>query len=144
MATTTLPQRRTGISRGRWIWIGIGATVIAIVVALLLTRTINNASTPTVATTTVTSGSIVASVDGSGTVTAAQSVDLTFQTSGSVAHVLVKAGDVVHANQTLAQLDPRDLELQVASAQAALESAQTRLTQTKDGNVQPADITAQQ
>jgi len=56
----------------------------------------------------------------------------------------VKEGDLVRANQPLAQLDTRDLELQVASAQAALDSANTRLTQAKDGNVQPADIAAQQ
>ena len=144
MATTTLPQRRQGISRGRWLWIGSAAIVLAIIVALLLTRTSSSSSTPTVSTTTVTSGSIVASVAGSGTVAAAQSLDLTFQTSGSVTHVLVKEGDVVKANQPLAQLDTRDLDLQIASAQAALDSANTKLIQTKDGNVQPADIAAQQ
>src|SRR5262245_61283977 len=90
MATTTLPQRRAGISRGRWIWAGIAAIVLAIVAALLLTRTGSSSSAPTVSTTTVMSGNIVASVAGSGTVAAAQSLDLTFQTSGSVTHVLVK------------------------------------------------------
>src|SRR4051812_16884768 len=144
MATSTLPQRRAGISRGRWIWIGIGAIVIAIIIAVLLTRTSSSSSTPAVSTTTVASGNIVATVDGSGTVAAAQSLDLTFQTTGSVTQVLVKEGDLVKTDQPLAQLDTRDLELQVASAQAALDSANTKLTQTKDGNVQPADIAAQQ
>lgn len=144
MATTTLPQRRAGISRGRWIWIGVAAIVLAIVAALLLTFTSSGSSTPTVSTTTVTSGNVVASVAGSGTLAAAQSLDLTFQTSGSVTQVLVKEGDLVKADQPLAQLDTRDLELQVASAQAALDSANTKLTQTKDGNAQPADIAAQQ
>lgn len=144
MATTTLPQRRTGITRGRWIWIGVAAIVIAIIVALFLTSTGSSSSAPVVSTTTVSTGSVVASVAGSGTVAAAQSLDLTFQTSGSVTQVLVKEGDLVKINQPLAQLDPRDMELQVASAQAALDSANTKLTQTKDGNVQPADITAQQ
>ncbi len=143
MATTTLPQRRAGIGRGRWIWIGVAAIVLAIVAAVLLTRTSSSSSTTTVSTTTVTSGSVVASVAGSGTVAAAQSLDLTFQTSGSVTQVLVKEGDLVKAQQPLAQLDTRDLELQIASAQAALDSANTKLTQTKDGNVQPADIAAQ-
>jgi HlyD family secretion protein len=144
MATTTLPQRRAGISRGRWLWIGSAAIVIAIIAALLLSFTTSSSSTPTVSTTTVSSGSVVASVAGSGTVAAAQSLDLTFQTTGSVTQVLVKEGDLVKANQPLAQLDTRDLELQVASAQAALGSANTKLIQTKDGNVQPADIAAQQ
>ena len=143
MATTTLSRRRQGISRTRWLWIGSAAIVLAIIVALLLTRTSSSSSAPTISTTTVTSGSIVASVAGSGTVAAAQSLDLTFPTSGSVTHVLVKEGDLVRANQPLAQLDARDLELQVASAQAALDSANTKLTQAKEGNVQPADIAAQ-
>ncbi len=144
MATTTLSQRRQGVGRGRWLWIGSAAIVLAILAALLLTRTSSSSSTSTVSTTTVTSGSLVASVAGSGTVAAAQSLDLTFQTSGSVTQVLVKEGDLVKADQPLAQLDPRDLALQVASAQAALASANTKLIQTKDGNVQPADIAAQQ
>jgi HlyD family secretion protein len=144
MATSTLPQRRAGISRGRWIWIGIGAIVIALIAAVLLTSTSSSSSTPAVSTTTVASGNIVATVDGSGTVAAAQSLDLTFQTTGSVTQVLVKEGDLVKTDQPLAQLDTRDLELQVASAQAALDSANTKLIQTKDGNVQPADIAAQQ
>ncbi len=144
MATSTLPQQRAGISRGRWMWIGIGAIVIAIVVALLLTSTSSSSSAPAVPTTTVSTGNVVASVAGSGTVAAAQSLDLTFQTTGSVTQVLVKEGDLVKAGQPLAQLDPRDLELQVASAQTQLDSAKIKLIQTKDGNVQPADITAQQ
>src|SRR6187551_1088800 len=133
MATTTLPQRRQGISRGRWLWIGSAVIALAIIVAIVLTRAGSSASTPTLPTTTVSSGSIVASVAGSGTVAAAQALDLTFQNSGSVTQVLVKEGDLVKAAQPLAQLDAGDLELQVASAQAALDSANTKLTQTKDG-----------
>ncbi|MBK9709858.1 MAG: efflux RND transporter periplasmic adaptor subunit [Kouleothrix sp.] len=143
MATTTLPQRRAGLSRARWIWVGVAAIVLAIAAALFLTRTSSSAAAPSVATTTVASGSVVASVAGSGTVAAAQSLDLAFQAGGSVAQVLVKEGDLVKASQPLAQLDTRDLELQVASAQAALDSAKTRLTQTRGGDVQPAEIAAQ-
>jgi HlyD family secretion protein len=144
MATTTIPQQRAGSNRGRWIWAGLALIVLAIAAALLLTRTSSSSSTPTISTTTVTPGNIVATVDGSGTIAAAQSLDLTFQTSGTVTQVLVKEGDSVQAGQVLAQLDDRDLQVQLASAQAALDSAKTKLTQTKDGNVQPAEIAAQQ
>ncbi|MEO7913705.1 MAG: biotin/lipoyl-binding protein, partial [Roseiflexaceae bacterium] len=143
MATTTLPQRRTGFTRGRWLWIGSAVIVLAIIGALLLTRTTSSASTITIATTTVASGSLVASIAGSGSIAAAQSLDLPFQASGNVTEVLVKEGDTVTAGQPLAQLDTRDLALQVASAQAAFDSANAKLTQTKDGNVQPADISVQ-
>src|SRR6266540_2161237 len=144
MATTTLPERRIGRRRGRWIGTGIAVIVIGLIAALLLNRTSSSSSsTATVATTNVTRGSVMATVAGSGTVAPAQALDLSFQTSGTVTQVLVTEGDTVSADQTLAQLDSRDLQLDVASAQAALDSANTRLTQTTDGNVQPADISAQ-
>jgi HlyD family secretion protein len=142
MATTTL-QRRQGLSRGQWLGGGIALIVIVIIAALAINSRSSSSAISTVATTTVGRGAILASVGGSGTVAAAQALDLSFQTSGTVTHVLIKEGDNVTAGQTLAQLDTRDLELQVANAQAALDSANTKLTQTKDGNVQPADITAQ-
>src|SRR6266511_5662365 len=142
MATTTL-QRRQGVSRGTWLGGGIALIVLVIIAALVLNGRANSSAAPTVATTTVTRGSVVATVAGSGTVAPAQALDLSFQTSGTVTQVLVKEGDLVKANQPLAHLDTRDLELQVASAQATLDSAKTKLTQTTDGNVQPADITAQ-
>ncbi len=143
MATTTLPEGSAGIRRGRWIGAGSAVIVLGLIAALLLNRTSSSSSTTTTATTTVTRGTVVAAVAGSGTVAAAQSLDLAFPTSGTVTQVLVTAGDSVTAGQTLAQLDARDLALQVASAQAALASATTKLAQTKDGNVQPAAITAQ-
>ena len=143
MATTTLTGRQTGWRRGRWIGASIAVIVIGLIVALAINRTSSRSSTAMVATSTVTRGNVVAAVAGSGSIAAAQTLDLAFQTSGSVTQVLVKEGDSVTSGQTLAQLDTRDLALQIASAQAALASANTKLIQTKDGNVQPADITAQ-
>jgi HlyD family secretion protein len=125
-------------------WIGIAVIVVAIGAGLLLSLSSSGSAAPQVSTTTVTIGSVVASVAGSGSIAAAQTLDQSFQTSGTVTHVFVKEGDSVMAGQPLAQLDTRDLELQVAGAQAALDSATTRLAQTKDGNIQPADITAQE
>jgi HlyD family secretion protein len=142
MATTTL-QRRQGLSRGQWLGGGIALIVLVIIAALTINSFGSSSATPTVATTTIARGGIVASVAGSGTVAAAQALDLSFQTSGTVTQVLVGEGDTVAAGQTLAQLDTRALQLDVDSAQAALDSAKTKLTQTTDGNVQPADITAQ-
>jgi HlyD family secretion protein len=128
MATTTLPRPETR-SRGRWIAGGITLIVLAIIIALLLSGAQRRSAAPTAATVTVTRGSVVASVAGSGTVAAAQTLDLPFQTSGNVTQVLVKEGDSVAAGQVLARLDDRDLQLQVADAQAALQSAQARLEQ---------------
>src|SRR5690242_14397196 len=91
--------------RGRRLhWLTIGSILLLLAVGagiFFATRPRN----PKRETTTVTHGSIVASVVGSGNITAAQSIDLSFQLSGSVAQVLVKEGNVVTAGETLAQLD---------------------------------------
>jgi HlyD family secretion protein len=142
MATATLPQRR-GIGRGVWLAAGVALIAIMIGAALLLARRGAGASAA-VATTTVGSGGIVASVDGSGTVAAAQSLDMPFQTGGTVTQVLAKEGDLVKAGQVLARLDDRDLQLQVASAQASLDSANAALAQARQGNATEQDIAAQQ
>jgi len=145
MATTTLPQPRAGAGahRGRWIAGIIGVVVIALIAVLLISRARSGATTTTVATSTVASGTIIASVAGSGSVAAAQALDLAFQTSGSVTQVLVAAGDTVAAGQPLAQLDTRALALKVASAQANLDSARLKLTQIQDGNATPEDLVGQ-
>jgi multidrug efflux pump subunit AcrA (membrane-fusion protein) len=46
-----------------------------------------------------------------------------------VAEVLVEEGQVVEAGQPLARLEPDDLELQVAQAQAVLAAAEAQLAQ---------------
>ncbi|HET9221744.1 MAG TPA: efflux RND transporter periplasmic adaptor subunit [Roseiflexaceae bacterium] len=143
MATTTLPQQRVSAHRGRWIAAGIALIALAIIAAVLLS-TRRGSAAATAATSPVTRGTIVANVAGTGSVAAAQSLDLAFQTSGTVTKVLVKEGDQVQAGQPLAQLDDRELQLKVADAQASLQSAQARLAQAQQGNSTPEDIAASQ
>ncbi|MFL5805854.1 MAG: efflux RND transporter periplasmic adaptor subunit [Roseiflexaceae bacterium] len=142
MATTTLPQQRAGTRRGRWIAGGIVLIVLAITGALLLNARRSSSAASAAATTPVTSGPIVASVAGTGSIAAAQTLDLPFQANGTVTKVLVKEGDQVQAGQVLARLDDRDLQLQVGTAQASLQSAQARLAQATQGNATPEDIAA--
>lgn len=143
MATTTIPRPE---SRWRWRWvvIGIVLTVLAIIVFLALRGVQRRGSAAAPPTVAVTRGSVVASVAGSGAVAAAQSLDLPFQASGNVTQVLVKEGDTVAAGQPLARIDDRDLQLQVADAQAGLQSAQARLEQAQKGNATPEDLAASQ
>jgi HlyD family secretion protein len=144
MATTTLPQRQAGGIRWRWLAIGGAILVLAIVGVVLFNRRQSAATTTTISTTTVAAGPIVASVSGTGSAAAAQSLDLAFQGSGSVTEVLVAAGDQVQASQVLARLDDRDLQLQVRSAESNLASAQARLRQAQSGNATPEDMAAAQ
>jgi HlyD family secretion protein len=145
MASTTAPTTapRTG-GRSRSLIIGIIVIIIAIIAGVLLSGAPGRNQQVSIPTVPASRETLVATVSGSGTIAAAQSVDLAFQTSGTVVEVLVSEGDTVTAGQPLARIDTRDLELQVASAQSALTSAQTQLGQTRDGNVQQADIDAQQ
>lgn len=142
MATTTFP-RQHGIHRGRWLIAGIAVIIIAIIAALVLTRG-SRSSAPMLNTTTVQRGNLVATVNGSGTVAAAQSLDMAFATNGTVSAVLVEEGENVTKGQPLAQIDDRNLQLQVENAQASLASAQARMEQAQQGNATPQDIAASQ
>jgi HlyD family secretion protein len=140
MATSTLP-RRHGLS-GRWLAAGIIFVVAAILVAVAINGAGQRASGSAPTTVQVTRGSLVASVLGSGNVAAEQSLNLAFQSAGTVASVLVKEGDVVQLGQILAKLDDRNLQLQVASSRSSLDSAQARLQQAQQGNARAEDLNA--
>ncbi len=92
-------------------------------------------------TARVERGSLVATVDAVGTVRAAGSVSLVFQTSGQVRQVLVKEGQKVRAGEVIALLDPTDAELQVEQAEANLEVARARLEQVRKGPL-PEEVAA--
>lgn len=144
-ATTTLKQKRTRVNP--WLIVGAVVIVLAIVGAIMITNMTSSAASNASArlsTLPVTRGNIIGSVSGSGSITADQSLDLVFQTNGQVKQVLVKEGDVVEKGQALARLDTRNLETQVANAQAALASAQARLKQAQNGNATPEQIAASQ
>jgi HlyD family secretion protein len=117
---------------------------VAIAAGLWYTNQPRTATAAAVSTTTVTRGNITSTVSGSGTITANQSLDLTFESSGVVKQVLVKAGDSVKAGQTLATLDDQALQAAVTTAQANLDSAQAKLEQTQKGNATAEEIAAAQ
>ncbi len=142
MATTNLRPRQ-GIRFNRSLIIGIVVIVLAIVAAVLIVRPPRGANAQAASnqsTVAVTRGSITQAVSGSGTITAAQTLDLVFQTSGVVQQVMVKEGDTAQAGQVLATLDDRDLQSKVADAQASLESARAKLLQLQKGNARPEDL----
>jgi HlyD family secretion protein len=68
-------------------------------------------------TATVQRGSLVATVNAAGNITAHQQVGLNFGQIGTVEKVLVQVGDHVKQGQVLAELDTRDLALQLENAQ---------------------------
>lgn len=69
--------------------------------------------------------------DFAGMATADDAVNLAFKIAGQVASVDVSKGDYVKKGQMLAQLDPRDVELQVAADKAQYERAESQYERMK-------------
>lgn len=86
---------------------------------------------------TVTKGTIVASVSGSGQVSASSQIDLKPQASGQVTWVGIKVGDKVRRGQALVQLDDTTARQSVVSAEESLR--QTQLQYQKDSAQAPVD-----
>ena len=86
-------------------------------------------------------GTIVATVNSSGSVLAEDEVTLLFPSPGILAETKVQTGDKVESGQELARLDTRQLEWSVVQAEAALKSAEAQLAQIKTGPTS-ADIGA--
>ncbi|GAB4129053.1 MAG: efflux RND transporter periplasmic adaptor subunit [Roseiflexaceae bacterium] len=141
MATTTTSQPR---GNNRRIWIGIVVVIVAIAAGLALFRPPSAASESIQETVPVSRGDIVSTVEGSGSLEAARTIDLAFQSSGQVVAVLVAEGDTVEQGQVLAELDTRDLESQIASAKANIESAKAQFRQKQEGNATTPEIAAAQ
>ncbi len=87
---------------------------------------------PQYQTTTVEKGTLITSVSSSGTVTAANSANITTQASGVVNEVYVKNGDYVTAGQNIASitLDQESSQKQ-AAAYASYLSATSNLNSAK-------------
>jgi RND family efflux transporter MFP subunit len=86
----------------------------------------------------VTRGSITEVVSVTGNTTPIQSLDLSFQTGGTVAAVYKNAGDQVSAGSVLVRLDASGLQAQLAQAQAAVDAAQATLQKLQAGSTPQA------
>lgn len=86
-------------------------------------------------TAQVQKGTLVASLSGSGQVSALNQIDVKSKASGDVVYVGVVDGQTVKAGTLIAELDTSDAEKTVRDAEANLESAQLALQKL----VQPAD-----
>ncbi len=114
----------------------IGIVVIVVVIAVLffgLQQMNANAAATSVRaqTTTVRSGTLVATVAAAGNISTLNSASVAFQATGKVAQVNVQVGDQVKAGQVLMTLDPTDLQLALKTAQSNLANAQASLDSAK-------------
>jgi HlyD family secretion protein len=120
-------------------------TMMFILAALALAVSACQAKPTTTAqqaqTAAIARGSLQATVSAAGTIAAHAQVAVTFQNSGQIKAINVKAGDKVKAGQVLAGLDTSDLEVSVASAQASLDSVNAKLALAKKAPL-PSEIKA--
>ncbi len=125
--------------------------IIAIVVVVVLViagifgwqqMTASAATATKIQTTTVQRGTLVATVNAAGNVSAPNEATMAFQTTGKVAQVPVQIGDKVKKDQLLLQLDTADLQLALQTAQTSLASEQANFD-AQQANLQFALKTAQ-
>jgi HlyD family secretion protein len=122
---------------------GIAAIVVAFSGSKTAARTTSAPRVPSPSAVSQVSAHLAAtSVRAIGIMGSANQAALAFQTAGRVKVINVKEGDAVHAGDLLLSLDTTMLDLQVAQAQAALDTAQARLDQLK--NPSPTDVAAAQ
>jgi len=120
--------------------------ILLVVLGLLAFGTLACASTPTPTPKPQPTVSAIKSssrVVAEGKVVPARFATLAFQVAGVVAQVPVAVGAQVKAGQVIAQLDSKQLELQLAQAEANLASAQARFNQLKRGPM-PDELAAAQ
>lgn len=93
-------------------------------------------------TVDVTSGTLARTVSASGTISAADTEDLSFSSSGTVTAVNVKAGDAVKKGQVLATIDSASLRASVTEAEASVADAEAKLSSDQTASATSAQIAA--
>ena len=78
-------------------------------------------------------------ISSSGTVTPAQSVNISPKTAGVVNQLLVEQGDRIEQGQIIARMDSSDLQGDLIQAQASLAQAEAQLEEVRNGN-RPEEI----
>ncbi len=94
-------------------------------------------------TAIVRRGTLLVTVEGTGSLAPTAEVALAFLSGGQVAEVLVEEGQVVEAGQPLVRLETDELALQVTRSEAALASAEGQLAQLLAGP-RPEEVAAQE
>ena len=110
----------------RWVWIGAGTSLVAVVAIVILILLVSrDVSDDTVE---VTRGDIDVTIESVGTVAMRDSVDLTAPASTDVEIVSVIPGDEVREGDVLVQLNREPFDDAVESARDALTRAETNLS----------------
>lgn len=108
-----------------------GRTALGVVIVLgifLIVRSKSGSTAPTYRTATVTRGTIVVSVTGSGDVSTANNVEVVTQTSGVVKKIYVKNGDGVKVGEKIADIElDQEGQLRYQDALSSYQNAKNTL-----------------
>lgn len=122
-------------TRGRIVPIGLGLLSLLLLFLIVHDVFLPPASpAASVTPVSVTRGTVRSAVSGTGTVTPMQQQGVNFAVGGTLAEVDVKVGDKVTRGQTLAKLDPTQLQQSLDQANNGLTTAQAQLSSTVNGN----------
>jgi RND family efflux transporter MFP subunit len=130
-----LPWPRLCRSHPYW----TGALLTFVTALAVLVFVLSRPKSPEYVTEEVARGDIVRTVEAVGSVISERDLALQFPVTGIVSEVLVREGNSVKAGQRLATLRGGTLGADVASASAALQSAQADLSALVEGT-RPEDI----
>jgi HlyD family secretion protein len=108
------------------VWLGVALLLVIVAVLIIGGRGRNNASAA-FQTSPLERGELTASIGATGSVRAAQSAVLNWQTTGTVERVAAKVGDRVRKGVVLANLAMESVPQSVIQAQANLVTAQRAL-----------------
>jgi HlyD family secretion protein len=111
----------------------VSGAAIAVIIAAAIFTSLKLKQQPTYNFIGVTRQTITRGANETGTVKAAQDLSLTFQKSGYIAQVPVKAGDLVKKGQLLLAMDNKDSSASISQANASVAMAQANLDKVLNG-----------
>lgn len=114
----------TAFLKSKWLWAGV---IGVVVVGGLVVRNRNANKGPFYETVAVERGDVVQTVEVTGQMKPQSRIDLSFKTSGKLQALNVKVGDVVKANDLLAELEMKEIQFSISRASASLAGARANL-----------------
>ncbi|MEG4859936.1 efflux RND transporter periplasmic adaptor subunit [Microcoleus sp. K1-B6] len=120
----------------RWAIGLVAAGLLAVSTTIYVAKSRSQPKVDAIATMTVPveAQNLTVRITSSGTVQPVQRVNLSPKGSGRIAELFVEQGDKVEAGQIVARMESRDVEAQLAQAQAREASVRAKLAKIEAGN----------
>jgi macrolide-specific efflux system membrane fusion protein len=133
-----IASRAPTLGRGGIRWLNLGLLALAALIGTASYLVVSSApaspaSSVVQQTGTVKRGVVLSSVSATGSAVAAKNLTLNFQSSGTLTHVDVKAGEHVTRGEVLGTIDATDAAASVRQAEAALSAARANLQTAETG-----------